>query len=72
MVYLNLFIKSDLNYCCTLTLPGEGVFVEIEKDRVRLDNNVIISVIYRPPNSNIARRVHAIDGNENAHYMQRK
>ena len=44
------FVRPDLN---NMTDCAETVFVEIDKDSVGTDNNVIVGVVYRPPDTNI-------------------
>ena len=56
---VSIFIQDDIEYFCRDDLcyqndTIETVFIEIDKDHVGKEKNVIIGVIYRPPNTDIA------------------
>lgn len=56
---VSLFIKSCIEYTCRTDLDIndkniESIFVEINKDAFAFSKNVIVGVIYRPPNTNMA------------------
>ena len=46
--FLEYYTREDL---CYQTSTIESVFIEIDKDQIGKDKNVIIGVVYRPPNS---------------------
>ena len=48
--FLEYYTREDL---CYQNSAIESVFIEIDKDQIGKDKNVIIGVIYRPPNSDI-------------------
>ena len=56
---VSIFIQDDIEYFCRDDLcyqndTIETVFIEIDKDHVGKEKNVIIGVIYRPPNTDNA------------------
>ena len=56
---VSIFIQDDIEFFCRDDLcyqndTIETVFIEIDKDNVGKEKNVIIGVIYRPPNTDIA------------------
>ena len=56
---VSIFIQNDIEYFCKDDLcyqndTTETVFIEIDKDHVGKEKNVIIGTIYRPPNTDIA------------------
>ena len=56
---VSIFIQYDIEYFCRDDLcyrndTFETVFIEIDKDHVGKEKNVIVEVIYRPPNTDIA------------------
>ena len=48
--FLEYYTREDL---CYQNSTIESVFIEIDKDQIGKEKNVIIGVIYRPPNSDI-------------------
>ena len=48
--FLEYYTREDL---CYQNSTIESVFIEIDKDQIGKGKNVIIGVIYRPPNSDI-------------------
>ena len=48
--FLEYYTREDLCYQNSII---ESVFIEIDKDQIGKDKNVIIGVVYRPPNSDI-------------------
>ena len=48
--FLEYYTRDDL---CNQNSTIESVFIEIDKDQIGKDKNLIIGVIYRPPNSDI-------------------
>ena len=56
---VSIFIQDDIEYfwrdvLCFQNDTTETAFIEIDKDHVGKEKNVIIGVIYRPPNTDIA------------------
>ena len=57
---VSLFIKNNIEYCCRNDLyvfndDIETLFIEISKEQLGLDKNVIIGIIYRPPSTDIEK-----------------
>ena len=57
---VSLFIKNNIEYCCRHDLYVfndniETLFIEISKEQLGLDKNVIIGIIYRPPSTDIEK-----------------
>ena len=55
---VSIFIEDSLEYStredlCHQNNSIESVFIEIDKNQLGKDRNVIIGVVYRPPNSDI-------------------
>ena len=55
---VSIFVQDIIDYfqrpdLCYKNKPIESVFIEIDKNQVRKDRNVIVGVIYRPPGTDI-------------------
>ena len=57
---VSLYIKDGIQYTkrddlCNMSTVAETVFIEIDKDVFRYDNNIIVGVLYRPPDTDISK-----------------
>ena len=55
---VSLFIKDNISYQCQEDLDvlnecAEALFIEIDKQQMNKPKNIIVGLIYRPPNTNI-------------------
>ena len=47
---IEYFVRTDFSY---LNAHIETIFIEIDKEQIGKDKNVIVGVIYRPPDTDI-------------------
>ena len=57
---VSLFIKEGIEYTirsdlCNMSNVAETLFIEIDKDVFGHDNNIIVGVLYRPPDTDMTR-----------------